>query len=72
MFKKKNTTELFILEKTLKESKELGRPVRYKVPILDDYYYKIVWYKFRKEVYKCKLYPAKKVRELIKTIQNAN
>lgn len=69
---KREHNRAFHIRKDLKESKELGKPVRYKVPILDDYYYKIVWYKFRKEVYKCKLYPAKKVRELIKTIQNAN
>jgi len=69
---KREHNRAFHIRKDLKESKELGKPVRYKVPILDDYYYKIVWCKLRKEVHKCKLYPAKKVRELIKTIQNAN
>lgn len=62
----------FHIRKDVKESKSKGFPVRYKVPILDNYYYKIKWTKFKKDLYKCKLYPAKKVRELIKDIYNAS
>ena len=69
---KKEHRRAFHIRKDIKESKAKGEPVRYKVPILEDYYYKIKWRKSRKELIKCKLYPAKKVRELIKDIYNAN
>ena len=49
------------------ESNKKGEKVIYKVPILDDYYHKIVWvrpYKFKN----CKMIPLTKVKNLIKNI----
>ena len=69
---KKEHNRAFHIRKDIKESKLKGEPVRYKVPILDDYYYKINWTKRNKDLFKCKLYPAKKVRELLKNTYNAN
>ena len=51
----------------INESNKRGEKVIYKVPILDDYYYKIVWvrpYEFRN----CKMIPLTKVKNLIKSI----
>lgn len=68
----KEHNRAFHIRKDIVESKKAGKPIRYKVPILDDYYYKISWKKYNKNFYKCKLYPAKKIRELIKSIYNAS
>jgi len=51
----------------INQSNEKGEKVIYKVPILDDYYYKIVWvrpHKYRN----CKIMPLQKVKNLIKNI----
>ena len=40
----------------INESNKKGKLVKYKVPILDDYYYKIVW-KRPKKYSKCKIMP---------------
>ena len=69
---KKEHTRAFHIRKDNAESKLKGEPIRYKVPILDNYYYKISWAKKGSALRKCKLYPAKKVRELIKETYNAN
>ncbi len=69
---KKEHTRAFHIRKDIAESRLKGEPVRYKVPILDDYYYKISWAKGGKGFHKCKLYPAKKVRELLKDTYNAS
>lgn len=69
---KKEHTRAFHIRKDVVESKLKGEPVRYKVPILSNYYYKISWAKGRKSLHRCKLYPAKKVRELLKNTYNAN
>lgn len=69
---KKEHNRAFHIRKDIKESKDKGYPVRYKVPILDEYYYKISWAKGSKDLFKCKLYPAKKVRELLKNTYNAS
>tara|TARA_B110000467_G_scaffold151852_1_gene160587 strand:- start:214 stop:630 length:417 start_codon:yes stop_codon:yes gene_type:complete len=69
---KKEHRRAFHIRKDIKESKLKGEPVRYKVPILNDFYYKIQWAKGIKDMIKCKLYPAKKVRELLKDTYNAS
>tara|TARA_R110001599_G_scaffold95258_4_gene247121 strand:- start:1546 stop:1941 length:396 start_codon:yes stop_codon:yes gene_type:complete len=51
----------------INESNKKGEKVIYKVPILDDYYYKIVWvrpYRFKN----CKMIPLTRVKNLIKNI----
>ena len=40
---KKEHTRAFHIRKDNTESKLKGEPVRYKVPILDNYYYKIIY-----------------------------
>jgi len=69
---KREHMRAFHIRKDMAESKIQGVPVRYKVPILNDFYYKVKWNKGKGELLKCKLYPAKKVRELLKTIDNAS
>jgi len=69
---KKEHRRAFHIRKDVKESKLQGKPVRYKVPILNDYYHKIKWTKRNKDLFKAKLYPAKKVRELLKNTYNAS
>ena len=72
ILEKKEHTRAFHIRKDVVESKKQGFTVRYKVPILDDYYYRIKWNKKLKDTFRCKLYPAKKVRELIKNNYNAS
>ena len=50
-----------------KASKETGELVKYKVPILDDFYHKIVWIR-PKKYSKCKIMPLTYVKNLIKNI----
>ncbi len=48
------------------ESKLKGEPVRYKVPIIEDYYHTVSWTKRDKNLFKTKLVPSKYLRELVK------
>ena len=64
---KKEHKRAFHYRIDLNESNKKKEKVIYKVPILDDYYYKIVWvrpHKYRN----CKIMPLTKVKELIKNI----
>ena len=64
---KKEHKRAFHYRIDLNESNKQKEKVIYKVPILDDYYYKIVWvrpHKYRN----CKIMPLTKVKELIKNI----
>ena len=50
------------------ESERTGKIVKYKVPILDDYYNKLVWLKpsrFRK----CKILPLSRFKKVIKQVK---
>lgn len=48
-----------------KATKETGELVQYKVPILDDYYYKVVWVRGKK-MRNCKILPLAKFKKAIK------
>lgn len=64
---KKEHKRAFHYRIDLNKSNKQKEKVIYKVPILDDYYYKIVWvrpHKYRN----CKIMPLTKVKELIKNI----
>ena len=64
---KKEHKRAFHYRVDINESNKKGEKVIYKVPILDDYYYKIVWvrpHKYRN----CKIMPLTKVKEIIKNI----
>ncbi len=53
---KKEHKRAFHYRVDINESNKKGKLVKYKVPILDDYYYKIVW-KRPKKYSKCKIMP---------------
>ncbi len=64
---KKEHKRAFHYRIDINKSNKKGEKVIYKVPILDDYYYKIVWvrpHKYRN----CKIMPLTKVKEIIKNI----
>ena len=64
---KKEHKRAFHYRIDLNESNKRGEKVIYKVPILDDYYHKIVW--VRPGKYKnCKIMPLTKVKNLINNI----
>jgi hypothetical protein len=64
---KKEHKRAFHYRIDLNESNKKGEKVIYKVPILDDYYYKIIW--VRPHKYKnCKIMPLTKVKNLIKEL----
>lgn len=64
---KKEHKRAFHYRIDLNESNKKGEKVIYKVPILDDYYHKIVW--VRPGKYKnCKIMPLTKVKNLINNI----
>ncbi len=64
---KKEHKRAFHYRIDLNESNKKGKKVIYKVPILDDYYHKIVW--VRPGKYKnCKIMPLTKVKNLINNI----
>lgn len=64
---KKEHKRAFHYRIDLNESNKKGEKVIYKVPILDDYYHKIVW--VRPGKYKnCKIMPLTKVKKLINNI----
>ena len=54
--KKCKNKRAFHIRLDIAESEKTGELVKYKVPILDDYYYKIVWVR-PKKYSKCKIMP---------------
>ena len=64
---KKKHKRAFHYRIDLNESNKKGEKVIYKVPILDDFYYKIIWVR-PKKYSRCKIMPLKYVKNLIKSI----
>ena len=54
----------FHIRTDINESNKQGKLVRYKVPILDDYYYKIVWVR-PFELSRCKIMPLTRFKKSI-------
>ena len=61
---KKKNKRPFHIRVDINESNKQGKLVKYKVPILDDYYYKIDW-KRSKEYSNCKIMPLGYSRKII-------
>tara|TARA_R110002096_G_scaffold17667_7_gene61001 strand:- start:2064 stop:2486 length:423 start_codon:yes stop_codon:yes gene_type:complete len=70
--RKKEQRHAFHIRKDNTESKAQGVPVRYKVPILEDYYHKVIWSKQRGDMMGSKIMMAKNIKELIKDKNNAS
>tara|TARA_R100000781_G_scaffold99624_1_gene63235 strand:- start:373 stop:816 length:444 start_codon:yes stop_codon:yes gene_type:complete len=62
---KKKNKRPFHIRVDVNESNKQGKLVKYKVPILDDYYYKIDW-KRSKEYSSCKIMPLTRIKNMIK------
>jgi hypothetical protein len=62
---KKKNKRPFHIRVDVNESNKQGKLVKYKVPILDDYYYKIDW-KRSKEYSNCKIMPLTRIKKMIK------
>ena len=65
---KKEHKRPFHIRVDIKESDKLGKIIKYKVPILDDYYNKLVWLRpsrFRK----CKILPLSRFKKVIKEVK---
>tara|TARA_R100001510_G_C7566438_1_gene144556 strand:+ start:29 stop:493 length:465 start_codon:yes stop_codon:yes gene_type:complete len=65
---KKQHKRAFHYRLDINESNSKGELVKYKVPILDDYYYKVVW-KRPKKYSKCKIMPLGIFKEKIKKLK---
>lgn len=65
---KKQHKRAFHYRVDINESNAKGELVKYKVPILDDYYYKVVW-KRPKKYSKCKIMPLGIFKEEIKKLK---
>ena len=65
---KKQHKRAFHYRVDINESNNKGKLVKYKVPILDDYYYKVVW-KRPKKYSKCKIMPLGIFKEKIKKLK---
>lgn len=65
---KKQHKRAFHYRVDINESNDKGELVKYKVPILDDYYYKVVW-KRPKKYSKCKIMPLGIFKEEIKKLK---
>jgi hypothetical protein len=61
---KKKHKRPFHIRTDINESNKQGKLVRYKVPILDDYYYKIVWVR-PFELSRCKIMPLTRFKKSI-------
>ena len=58
----------FHIRVDIKETVKTGNVVRYKVPILDDYYNKLIWARpFR--FHKCKMLPLTKFKKVINKVK---
>ena len=58
----------FHLRVDIKESDKLGKIIKYKVPILDDYYNKLIWIRpFR--FCKCKMIPLSRFKRIINKVK---
>ena len=53
------------------ETKKQGELVKYKVPILDDYYYKLMWHR-KGTMGKCKIMPLALLKDSIKDFTKEN
>lgn len=62
---KKKNKRAFHYRVDINESNKQNKLVRYRVPILDDYYYKVVWVR-PKQYSLCKIMPLTKVKKMIK------
>ena len=58
----------FHIRVDIAESERTGEVVKYKVPILDNYYNKLVWLR-PKKFKKCKVLPLSKFKKVIKEIK---
>ena len=65
---KKQHKRAFHYRVDINESNNKGKLVKYKVPILDDYYYKVVW-KRPKKYSKCKIMPLGIFKKEIKKLK---
>jgi|TARA_R100000995_G_C3450290_1_gene107795 hypothetical protein len=65
---KKEHKRPFHIRVDIKESDKLGKIIKYKVPILDDYYYKLVWKRPRKFA-RCKIMPLAKFKKSINKLK---
>ena len=65
---KKEHKRAFHYRVDINESNKKGKIVKYKVPILDDYYYKIIW-KRPKKYSKCKIMPLGNFNKEIKKLK---
>tara|TARA_R100001440_G_scaffold75645_1_gene103406 strand:+ start:1721 stop:2188 length:468 start_codon:yes stop_codon:yes gene_type:complete len=65
---KKEHRRPFHIRVDIKESDKLGKIVKYKVPILDDFYYKLVW-KRPKNFSRCKIMPLAKFKKQINKLK---
>ena len=65
--KKQEHKRPFHIRVDWKESKLKGELVKYKVPILDDYYYKLMWHR-GKDMGKCKMMPLSKIKTTLKKV----
>ncbi len=65
---KKQHKRAFHYRVDINKSNNKGKLVKYKVPILDDYYYKVVW-KRPKKYSKCKIMPLGIFKEEIKKLK---
>jgi len=65
---KKHHRRAFHYRVDINESNAKGELIKYKVPILDDYYYKVVW-KRPKKYSKCKIMPLGIFKEEIKKLK---
>ena len=65
---KKEHKRAFHYRVDINESNKKGKLVKYKVPILDDYYYKVIW-KRPKKYAKCKIMPLGNFQKEIKKLK---
>tara|TARA_R110001599_G_C12049956_1_gene642056 strand:+ start:341 stop:787 length:447 start_codon:yes stop_codon:yes gene_type:complete len=65
---KKEHKRAFHYRVDINESNKKGELVKYKVPILDDYYYKLVW-KRPKKYRKCKIMPLRNFKKEINKLK---
>lgn len=69
--KKLEHKRAFHLRIDIEETKKQGELVRYKVPILDDYYYKVMWHR-KGTMGKCKIMPLSLLKNSIRDFTKEN
>tara|TARA_R100001015_G_C4617274_1_gene173518 strand:+ start:525 stop:845 length:321 start_codon:yes stop_codon:yes gene_type:complete len=65
---KKEHRRPFHIRVDIKESDKLGKMVKYKVPILDDFFYKLIW-KRPKDFARCKIMPLARFKNKINKLK---